>query len=213
VNALFRWGGRKAASPSSASVPDTAVADVVAVSKVLPRFLAALSHQSTPVLLDLGPVVGSNIAFFGDQLSCKIFVEDLFAEVEAQTKQGNRALAESLPKRLVQEPGTIDGILCWDLFDYLDKKTSPALAARLTDLLKPGGALYAFFGSTPSQLTTYTKFILEPGNKLRQRASPATPVQRHVLLTRDINKMFGGLRVAESVLLKSNTRETLFRKP
>jgi hypothetical protein len=213
VNALFRWGGRKAASSPSTPVADTSTADTVAVSKVLPRFLAALAHQPAPVLLDLGPVVGSNIAFFGDQLSCKIYVEDLFAEVEAQAKRGNRALAESLPKRLAQEPGTVDGILCWDLFDYLDKATSPVLAARLTDLLKPGGALYAFFGSTPSELKTYTKFILEPGNKLRQRTSPATAVKRHVLLTRDINKMFGGLRVAESVLLKSNTRETLFRKP
>jgi hypothetical protein len=34
-----------------------------------------------------------------------------------------------------------------------------------------------------------------------------------VLVTRDINKMFDGLVVTESVLLKSNTRETLFRKP
>lgn len=213
MNALFRWGGRRAASPPSAPAPDTSAADVVAVSKVLPRFLAALAHQPAPVLLDLGPVVGSNIAFFGDQLSCKIYVEDLFAEVEAQAKRGNRALAESLPKRLAQQPGTIDGILCWDLFDHLDKATSPALATRLTELLRPGGALHAFFGSTPAELKTHTKFILEPGNKLRQRTSPATPVKRHVLLTRDINKMFGGLRVAESVLLKSNTRETLFRKP
>ena len=86
-------------------------------------------------------------------------------------------------------------------------------AARLSDLLRPGGAVYAFFGSTLAELKTYTKFIVEPGNKLRQRPSPATPVKRNVLPTRDINKMFGGLRVAESVLLKSNTRETLFRKP
>ena len=32
-------------------------------------------------------------------------------------------------------------------------------------------------------------------------------------LQRDINRMFEGLVVAESVLLKSSTRETLFRKP
>jgi hypothetical protein len=34
-----------------------------------------------------------------------------------------------------------------------------------------------------------------------------------VLAPRDINRMFEGLTVAESVLLKSNTREALFRKP
>jgi hypothetical protein len=32
-------------------------------------------------------------------------------------------------------------------------------------------------------------------------------------MTRDINRMFEGLVVAESVLLKTSTRETLFRKP
>jgi hypothetical protein len=44
-------------------------------------------------------------------------------------------------------------------------------------------------------------------------AYPATPTKRTVLTTRDIIKMFGGLTVAESVLLKSNTREILFRRP
>jgi hypothetical protein len=34
-----------------------------------------------------------------------------------------------------------------------------------------------------------------------------------VRLTRDMIRMFDGLVVADSVLLKSNTRETLFRKP
>ena len=48
---------------------------------------------------------------------------------------------------------------------------------------------------------------------LKHRVSPATPVARTVLLTRDIIKMFEGLIVAESVLLKSSTRETLFRRP
>jgi len=42
---------------------------------------------------------------------------------------------------------------------------------------------------------------------------PAAPTRRNVLVTRDVNRMFTGLDVAESVLLKSNTRETLFRKP
>jgi hypothetical protein len=41
---------------------------------------------------------------------------------------------------------------------------------------------------------------------------PATTTRRQVLVTRDINKMFTGLVVAESVLLKSNTRETLLRR-
>ena len=64
-----------------------------------------------------------------------------------------------------------------------------------------------------NDLPNYTRFLVESEESLRQRPYPATPVRRNVLVTRDINKMFDGLVVAESVLLKSSTRETLFRKP
>jgi hypothetical protein len=109
--------------------------------------------------------------------------------------------------------GSIDGIFCWDLFDYLDKPASQALAAHLVRLLRPGGVLYGFFGSSPAELTTYTRFVVEDPSLFRLRPMPAAPTKRNVLVTRDINRMFDGLVVTESVLLKSNAREILFRKP
>ena len=61
-------------------------------------------------------------------------------------------------------------------------------------------------------LTRYTRFVIESHSALRLRYTPATPVKRYVLVVRDLNKLFQGLATTESVLLKSNTRETLFRK-
>ena len=58
----------EAAAASSAPVHPT---------KALARFLNSLSARPQPILIDLGPVVGSNVTFFGEQLGCKIFVEDL----------------------------------------------------------------------------------------------------------------------------------------
>ena len=110
-------------------------------------------------------------------------------------------------------PESLDGILCWDLFDYLDGATSRALAARLTGLLRSGGALYGLFGTVPVNLAHYTRFVLEEADSLRHRTYPATPAQRRVLTSRDITRMFDGLELVESVLLRSSTRETLFRKP
>ena len=80
-------------------------------------------------------------------------------------------------------------------------------------IFRKGGALYGTFGTKPTELRQYTRTVLEGETGFRLRHSPATPVTRTVLLTRDIIKMFDGLIVAESVLLKSNTRETLFRRP
>ena len=212
---LFKWGGRKDAQ---ASDPPTSVSkaesDPVSTTKVLPRVISALASQPDLVLLDLGPVVGPNIAFFGEHLSCKIHVEDVFAEVERHAKAGTRdALAESLPKRLSRPAGSIGGILCWDVFDYLDKKSGQALAATLVDLVKPGGIIYGFFGQTSGPLTTYTRYIVESPTTFRLRSLPATATTRTVHVNRDLGKMFAGLNVAESVLLKNSARETLFRKP
>jgi len=41
--------------------------------------LSILSTKDGPTLLDLGPVVGPNIAFFGEHLGCKVLVEDVAA--------------------------------------------------------------------------------------------------------------------------------------
>jgi hypothetical protein len=109
-------------------------------------------------------------------------------------------------------PESVDGILCWDLFDFLDRSTGQTLAGRLARMLRIGGALYGLFGATAIELTTHTRFVVEAEDRLRLRPYPATPVRRNVLVPRDIIKMFEGLTVAESVLLKSNTREVLFRK-
>jgi hypothetical protein len=186
----------------------------LSTSKVLPRVISVLSQRSSPVLLDLGPVVGSNIAFFGDRLACKIHVEDLFNEVEEHARRSSPdGLAATLISRLRHAEESIDGVLCWDLFDFLDNATGKALATRLASLLRQGGVLYGFFGTTPVELLHYTRFAVASENTFRQKTYPATAVRRNVLLTRDINRMFEGLFVAESVLLKSSTRETLFRKP
>jgi hypothetical protein len=211
---LFKWGSRGVQAPEEEfSVPADA-AGTVAASKVLPRFISALSLRPAPVLLDLGPVVGPNISFFGDRLSCKIHVADLYAEVEAHARAGSReGLTEAMNVRIHHAVESIDGILCWDLFDFLDRASGQRLAARLTRLLRPGGVLYGFFGASQANLTSYTRFFVEAMNTLRLRPSPATLTARTVLTTRDINRMFEGLTVAESILLKTSTRETLFRKP
>lgn len=216
MSGLFSWGGRKSEESSAASAPAAtvpAVPDTLTTSKVFPRFMTAVAREATPTLLDLGPVVGTNITFFGERLACKIFVDDLFADIEAHARTGTREqLATDLLARLTHDADTIDGILCWDVFDFLDKATGQALATKLKELLRPGGAVYGLFGTTPIELTHYTRYIVESEDSLRLRTYPATPTKRNVLLTRDINKMFDGLTVAESVLLKTSTRETLFRK-
>ncbi len=165
----------------------------------MPKFVAALAGRPSPVVLDLGPVVGANVAFLGERLGCKLHVEDLFVDVEAHARRrANDPAADPPPlaSRLAQAPESLDGILCWDLFDYLDGATVRPLAARLTGLLRSGGALYGLFGTTPADSAHYTRFALEEADSLRHRTHPATPAWRPA--SRDIIRMFDGLEVASS---------------
>ena len=196
--------------PPSPSVVD----DPVFATKALRKFLTTLTSHESPVLLDLGPVVGSNVSFFGEQLGCKIFVEDIFADLDRHVREGKlEALPEFLKKRFPQESGTVDGILCWDVIDYMDKASAQELAKELTRLLRPEGALLGFFGSTPRPDVRYTKYIIVDEVNLKHRHYQAARGRQSVLLNRDIIRLFSGLRVSDSFLLQNNLREILFRKP
>lgn len=212
--AAFSWSQKPA--PEAASPSPAALDVVTTTSKVFRRFLTAVAQQaeqSRPVVLDLGPVVGSNVDFFGEHLACKLYIENLYLDIEAAASNGRTAgLAEAFVERLSHAGDMFDGILCWDLFDFIDAKAGKMLAGQLARVLRPGGVVYGFFGTTPIELRQYTRYVIESDDRFRLDHRPATPVKRTVLLTRDITRMFEGLSVVESVLLKSSTRETLFRR-
>ena len=188
--------------------------DPVFATKALRKFLQTLTSRELPVLLDLGPLVGSNVTYFGEQLGCKIFVEDIFADLDRHVREDKLdQLPEFFKKRFSQRDNSVDGILCWDVLDYLDRASGQELASQLTRVLRPDGALLGFFGSAPQQEPLYTKFIIVDEQNLRHRTYPAARGRQAILLNRDIIKLFSGLRVSDSFLLQNNLREILFRKP
>jgi hypothetical protein len=188
--------------------------DPVFATKALRKFLASLTARESPVLLDLGPVVGSNVTFFGEQLGCKIFVEDIFADLDRSIRDGKiETLPDFLKTRFPQVDATVDGILCWDIIDYLDKASAQVLAGQLTRVLRPEGALLGFFATGLVRHAHYTKYLIVDELTLKHRTYSASRSRQASLLNRDIIRLFGGLRVSDSFLLQNNLREILFRKP
>src|SRR4051794_9620973 len=121
--------------------PSSSGDDPIFATKALPKFLSCLTSREQPVLLDLGPVVGSNVSYFGEQLGCKIFVEDIFADLDRHVREGKLdQLPQFLKTRFPQTDGGVDGILCWDLIDYLDRPAAQELAKELERVLRPDGA-------------------------------------------------------------------------
>ena len=212
---MFSRNTSKTANTETLQAPD--LSEPIARSSIIPKFLSALSNRPhRPVLVDLGPVIGSNISLFNERLSCKFFIQDLFVDIETYARNQERTLETSLAERLIsrfpQQPNSFDGILCWDLFDYLDPSTSRLVATKLSELLKSNGMLYGLFSTVPTNVAYYTRFVLDTEDSLRHQVYPATPTKRKVIATRDIHLLCDRLEVTELVLRKSATRETLFRR-
>ncbi len=185
-------------------------------TKGLPRFLTALSGREQPVLLDLGSVVGSNVNFFGETLGCKIFVEDLARDIDLHVREGRAAeLPEYFKTRFPQADASFDGILCWDIFDYLEKPAVQTLAAQVARLLRPEGVTLAFFDNTEPKAgapSTYTRHVVIDQRTLEHRPYPAARPRQRPVQNRDIQRFFAPLVITDQFLLKSNVREVVFRK-
>lgn len=182
-------------------------------TKALRKFLNSLTSHEAPVLLDLGPVVGSNVAFFGERLGCKILIEDLFGDLDRHLRSGPAPFAEVLSGRLKHEAESVDGILCWNFFDYLDAPAARVLGAALTKLLRPDGALLGFFTTVAAPDTRFAKYVILDEDTLKQKPYTDGGKRQAALQNRDIIRLFDGLKVSESFLLKTHIREFLFRKP
>jgi hypothetical protein len=213
---LFGMFGPRRGSDAGAAA-ETSVTNAAEASyptKALHKFLASLQTSDNPLLLDLGPVVGSNVTFFGEQLGCRLRVEDVAKDIDRHVKDGTvDQLPEFFSKRFPQGPGSVDGILCWDVLDYLDRPAAQALATSLASLLRPEGCLLGFFSTADQRDAVYTKYVVVDDANLKYRTYPAARPRQRSLLNGDIIKLFKDLRVTDSFLMKSKVREMLFRKP
>jgi hypothetical protein len=207
----------RVAEPSRVAVEPRTVAAVSAetvyASKTLARFLDLLFARPAAVVVDLGPVIGQNITFLGERVGCKIHVEDLYADIDRHIQQDRLdQLPEFLGGRFTLSTGSVDAVLGWDVFDYFAPVAATTLASELMRMLRPGGVFLGFFGARASDDPRYTKHVIEDETHLRCRYYPSACTRRWILQNRDINIMFAGLEICETVLLKSGVREILFRK-
>jgi hypothetical protein len=210
---LLKWKRPEGLSGSSAHGGDVRTDEPVVPSKAFPKFLSALTNQDAPVLVDFGPVIGTNVGFFGERLGCKLFIEDLFADLDKHTRAGTLdTLPQALVSRFRHGDGSVDGILCWDIFDFLDKAAVQALSKQIVRMLKPGGAVMGFFVTSSVLKTHYTKYEIVDETTLRHRHHGGVGGDKRALQNRDIIRMFEGLIVSDSFLLKNNIREMLLRR-
>lgn len=202
--------------------------DGVFSTRALSKFVTALEARDAPVVVDLGPAVGPNVTFLGDRLGCKLHVADILSEVETwwPPPESDASRDESEPGQVAAElerrraaqtlehPSDFaDGILCWDVFDYLDDNTAAVLAREVSRVLKPRGVALLCHGPEKPVMTGPVQYEIVDEMTLRYRPLPMARPESRVWFSRPFTNLFGGLTISSSFLLKSRMREVVLRKP
>ncbi len=166
------------------------------------------------LILDAGPAWQATIEFFTER-GFKIYTDDILrAWREARGEESERPLVERFLARCLDQPdNSFDGILIWDLIDYLDEELLPVVVRRLYQIARPGGLVLGIFHSkVPAPVPEFRRYRIRNAETLEILPTGMTlPVQR-ALANRQLLDLFGQFRSSKTFIGRDNLREALFLK-
>lgn len=198
------------------------------VSNGLKEFLWNLDGLGRGTLLDLGPAWQTTLNFFiergfrvtSDDLLHSL--KDFWAEEEMRLKNAAGSAEHSFDltpsgraARFVQAAlqypqSSFDAALLWDVLDYMEPAIAKHTVSCLTELLRPGGIVFALFHSKKPE--TFQRYRIADSSTLQViGATPLVPAQR-VYQNREIQDLFNRFRTVKSFVGRDQLRESLFVK-
>jgi hypothetical protein len=217
-------------SPASIAIGSQRTAEASESNRVsngLKEFLWNLDGIGRGTLLDLGPAWQTTLNFFIER-GFRVTSDDLlhswkdFMNEEDQRLKKAVTSAEPMDMtpagravRFVQanlkySPGAFDAVLLWDALDYLDPAAAKETVGCLTELLRPGGIIFAMFHSKKPEV--FQRYRVADSNTLQViSAKPLCSAQR-VYQNREIQDLFSRFRTVKSFVGRDQLRESLFVK-
>ena len=218
-------GTAAAAGAGSARAPDPR--ESTRVSNGLKEFLWNLDGLGRGTLLDLGPAWQTTLSFFIER-GFRVSSEDILRgwkaflmEEEARLREDATAResldmsANGRAKRFLAENlqyprASFDAVLLWDLLDYLEPVLVKQIVATLTELLRPGGVVFAMFHSKKPE--GFQRYRVADSNTLQMISTAVLCPAQKVYQNREIQDLFGRFRTMKSFVGRDQLRETLFIK-
>ena len=183
-------------------------------SPVFSSLMDIMSNECKWVILDLGPARAANLEVMS-RLRCRLLLEDfheLVGALRGDNAEDKAALAnwfEQWAQRA--SPGSIDVVIAWDIFNYLNPELCKAFIELLAPLLKPGAYIYllAYSQKEMSALPVPFKIISDDRLEYQARTKATRPSPR--FNQTELKNFFSGFAVVKSVLLRNGIQEYLFK--
>jgi hypothetical protein len=183
-------------------------------SKGLREFCIAIRAPEGLQVLDLGAASQANINFLtglGHRLCTEDFHRclDLFSARSMVTADPDTEADRFFKENLQYQRGQFDGVLCWDLFDFVPDSLVRPLVDRLFELVKPGGRLLTFFHSgQPGQVLPVCQYRISSQDQL-QVNERAQGKLRRAINNRGIENLFQNYASLKFFLTKDSIREVV----
>jgi hypothetical protein len=203
------------------------VLETTRISNGLKELLWNLDGLGRGKLLDLGPAWQTTLSFFIER-GFRVSSEDLLrgwkgflTEEEARLREDATALetldmtpsgraTRFLSDNLQYPRSSFDAVLLWDLLDYLEPTLAKQMVLSLTELLRPGGVVFAMFHSKKPE--GFQRYRVADSSTLQMISSAVICPAQKVYQNREIQDLFGRYRTMKSFVSRDQLRETLFIK-
>lgn len=183
-------------------------------SKGLREFWNAVGAADGMQILDLGAASQQNINFITG-LGHRLCTEDLYRSLQFDASR--KPTAESVEAEAAQffrdnlnyQKGQFDGVLCWDLLDFLPDSVIAPLVAVLYEFLKPDGHLLGFFhAGQPGQIVPVEQYRICGPDQLQVTQRGTGKLWRS-FNNRAIESLFRDYASLKFFLTKDNLREVI----
>jgi len=225
LKGFFRATAGAASAPAAgpfSSKPRPAALAVESVttrhSRGLEQFFAYIRDQSGLKILDLAGASQENLSFLtslGHRVSTQDFLrsfDETFGTEETQDQGSVNLIQYFLTQNLDFPEDSFDGVLLWDVLQYLPPAVLTAAVDRLARIVRPRSYMLAFFNSDDKMTTVpATTFRIQDSKNLilSQRG---TRKQAQLFNNRSLEKLFSQFDSVKFFLTRENLREVIVKR-
>jgi hypothetical protein len=187
-------------------------------SRGLEEFFTYIRGQSGLTILDLGGATQQNVSFITN-LGHRLYSEDFlrilnetFGEDGGVEQQSNPGQIDYFLRQALDYPeGQFDGVLVWDVLEYLSPALLAAVIERLHKIVRPKSYLLAFFHSDDKLDTVpYYTFRIQEVNAL-QVAQHGARRPAQLFNNRSLEKLFTQFDSVKFFLTRERLREVIIK--
>jgi hypothetical protein len=212
--------GSSIVTPANHAAPKPRAKEVITSrpSRGLEQFFTYVRDQVGLSILDLAGASQENINFItnlGHRLYSEDFVrtlDDVFGD-EDTSEQANQGLIDQFLRQTLNfEAEQFDGVLVWDVLQYMTPTLLAATLERLRTVARPHSYLLAYFHADEKahEVPFYSFRIRDQQNLLLTQRGTRKPAQ--IFNNRSLEKLFQKFESVKFFLTREQLREVIVRR-